>query len=579
MRARLENRVSRRARERTRRALRGHPLLPVVLDAGWYVSRYRDVFWAGASADDHFLGPGLNEGRDPGPLVDLSFVRSQRPGPPIDDASLLLELLDHGLAAGWRPSPYVDLSWYAREHAAAPDDPVGALRHLVEFGLPAGQEPGPFVSLTQYATRVSDVEAGGVPAFAYFTALGQHLGRFPHPIWDEPAYLDTNEYVRFALGMGKHLHGFEHFCAAGHAEVARGALVLPIRLAGRSEEYSEERYLAANPDVAALVTAGEIPDGITHFFASGHREVEVGMRSLGPARNTAHLIPDPRWSFSASSSSRRRGRDLLLLVHHDPHGRLDPHVRCAIDAYREADIEVQVVTSRLDEPSRAVLADLDVPVHSRSTNDDLRDFGAWHLLLAHLGESGRSGYERVILANDSAYFPVQDPEPFLAAMRAATSDLWGATDSFSGGRYHLQSFFLALNARALAVLIPELAHRVAAHSAPTKLGLIQWFEIGLSQFAADRGLSLDAFVSVAGLTDPAVVMSPSDPRPLSRLAVTVTNLTHHFWLHSLRSGLPFLKVELLRDNPVNVDIGDWQTMISGACDAGTIEDHLSRVRR
>jgi len=577
MRARLEHRATRRMRERTRRELRGHPLLPLVLDAGWYAARYRDVFWAGADAEDHLLGPGLDEGRDPGPLVDLSFVRTQRAGRAVDDATLLLELLDHGLTDGWRPSPYVDLAWYAKEHADVPADPIGALRHLAEVGLPSGRDPGPFISLDEYAARIPDVDSGGVPAFTYFTALGQHLGRFPHAVWDEHTYLDTNEYVRFALGMGKYLHGFEHFCAVGHAEVARGALVLPVTIDGQSVEYAEERYLAANPDVAALVADATVPDGITHFFAIGHREVASGKRTLAPATTLARLVADPRPPTGAAP--RRRGRDLLLLVHHDPDGVLDPHVQRAVDAYRSEDIDVQVVTSGLDEASRTLLHDLDVPVHSRSTNDELRDFGAWHLMLEHLGDAGTAGYERVILANDSAYFPVRDPAPFLAAMRSATTDLWGATDSFSGGRYHLQSYFLALDPRALALLAPELARRIAMHPSPTKLGLIQWFEIGLSQLAADRGLTLGAFTPVSALRDPGPAMSPPDPRPLSRLAGTVTNLTHHFWRHSLGAGLPFLKVELLRDNPLGVDLTDWQRTIDGPCTSATIEAHLARVRR
>ena len=581
MRARLEDRVARRVRQRTRSALRTHPLLPAILDPAWYVARYRDVFWAGVPALEHFLGPGLDEGRDPGPLVDLSYLRTQRDGPPIDDASLLLALLDDGLARGWRPSPYVDLSWYARAHADAPADPAAALRHLAEVGLPTGRRPGPFVLLDDYGTRVPDVTAAGLDPFTYFTALGQHLGRFPHPAWDEQGYLDTNEYVRFALGMGKHLHGFEHFCAVGHAEVARGALLLPVLLDGRGAEYSESRYLAANPDVAALVADGVLPDGVTHFFASGHREVATGDRALTPTAPAARLLPDPDRPGTRSGSDRGgRSRDLLILVHHDPDGCFDTHVLAAIDVYRAADIEVEVVTSGIDADGRSRLAAREVPVHQRSVNDGLRDFGAWRLALDHLGEEGVAGYERIILANDSAYFPVIDPSAFFAALRDADTDLWSATDSFSGGRYHLQSYFLALRPAALAVIAPELRRLAAEHPDPTKLALIQYFEIGLSQFAAARGLTLGAFSSVADLTRPQPAVRPPDERPLAHLTVTVTNLTHHFWRHALGEGLPFLKVELLRDNPLDVDIDGWQELVTGGtCTVAHIEAHLARVRR
>ncbi len=573
MRARLGDRATRRARERTSLSLRGHDLLPTVFDAAWYVARYRDVFWAGVDGLEHYIGAGLTEGRDPGPLVDLSFIRTQYSGPPLDDAGLLLALLDRGLASGWRPSPYVDLAWYSTVTPDAPADPVGSLRHLATVGLPAGARPSPFLDLADYSTRLPDIRSGRIHPFTYFTSLGQHLARFPHPAWDEAGYLDTNEYVRFALGMGKHLHGFEHFCAVGHAEVARGALLLPIRVGDRSFEYSEARYLAANPDVAAKVEEGLTPDGVTQFFAEGWQEVLSGARDLAPPATVARLIP------SRQPSGQPAGRSLMLMVHHDPDSTFDAHVVTAVDAYQDADIEVQVISSGIDDLSRDLLEERDVRVHTRSHNDDLRDFGAWDLALKHLGPDRLSSYEKVVLSNDSAYFPVRDPASFLSAMHASAADVWSATDSFSGGRYHLQSYFLALGPRAAGLLLPELARRTAIHPQPTKHGLIQWFEIGLSQHAASHGLRLEAFCSVADLSDPASMMEPPDPRPLSSLATTVTNLTHHFWRTALARELPFLKVELLRDNPLDIDIEGWQTAIDGPCTADHIADHLARIDR
>ncbi len=577
MRARLQGRASRREQERTRMALRAHPLFALVADPAWYAARYRDVFWAAVDATDHLLGPGLAEGRDPGPYIDLSFVRTQSRAASAGGAELLLELLNHGLSAGWRPSPYVDLAWYASTDPAIPADPAAALRHLIEVGAPSGRTPGPFLELAGYSGRIPDIASGGVDPFTYFTALGQHLAHFPHPAWDETAYLDTNEYVRFALGMGKYLHGFEHFCAVGHAEVARAALLLPVRLGSERAEYSEERYLAANPDVADAVETGRSTDGVTHFFSVGHREVLAGRRRLAPRPSGVGLRPLPESRDHARPGPR--ARDLMVLVHHDIDGIVDPHVLTALDTYREADIEVHVVSSDMDDTSAALLADRGATLHLRSSNDALRDFGAWLLVLERLGRTGLDGFERIILANDSAYFPVRDPGPFLAAMRAATEDLWAATDSFSGGRYHLQSYFLALAPSAVDLLVPELARRAATHPDPTKLGLIQWFEVGLSQFAASNGLRLGAFSSVSDLHDPAALLSPPDPRPLSHLTVTVTNQTHHFWRTTLERHLPFLKVELLRDNPLGVDLAGWQKMVTGGVDPTAIAAHLARVRR
>jgi hypothetical protein len=570
----MHRRVIRRTREDVRIALLRHPLLPLFIDPGWYLGRYRDVFKAGADPQEHFLGPGLQEGRDPGPFADLSYLHTQRAGLPVDNAAILLEFLETGLTRGQSPSPYVNLRWYASAFEDVPTSPVGALRHLIEEGVPSGRDPGPFLDLSDYGTRLPDIRHSRIDPFHYFTAIGQHLERFPHPVWDERRYVDANEFVRFALGVGKYLHGFEHFCAIGHLEVVRGEVLLPLLVDGHPLEFSEARYLDANPDVALLVAEGRVPNGVSHFFAQGHREVSAGDRPLAPASTVAHLLSP---SMRGVPSSPRRF--LMALIHHDRDRVVDEHVRSAINAYQSADIDVHVVSSGADEESQTFLSELGVPIHLRSRNDDLRDFGGWNLLLEQLGEKQLRGYERVILANDSSYFPARDPEPFFTALEASASDIWAATDSFSGGRYHLQSYFLALRPRAVEIIAPELARRAERHPNPTKLGLIQWFEIGLSQYAASQGLSLEAFFSVADLVNPATALSPPDPRPLSHLAVTVTNLMHHYWRTSLAAGLPFLKVELLRDNPLGVDIAGWESAIDGPCTAERITDHLARMRR
>ena len=574
---RLSTRFASRADASILSALRAHPLFPLVLDPAWYASRYRDVLASGTDPTGHFLGPGLVEGRDPGPCVDISFVRTQKSGSVVGNAALLLELLEHGFEDGWRPSPYVDLKWYAENNSDAPDTPSETFQHLVSTGLPEGRPTGPFMDLEAYASEIPDILSGGIDPYLYFTALGQHLSRFPHPAWDESAYLDSNEYVRFALGMGKHLHGFEQFCATGHEEVARGAILLPVRAGpeAKSVEFSEERYLAANPDVAELVAAGQVPNGVTHFFAVGYREVRNGQRKLAQPVPTALLLPEPWIRPSVNGAARC----LMGLVHHDVDEILDPHVLTAIDTYRDADIAVHVVSSGIDADGREELRRRGVPLFLRSHNDDLRDFGAWNLLLEHLGPAGFSDYERVILANDSVYFPVRDPERFFEEMYSSDAEMWSATDSFAGGRYHLQSFFLALTQPAVTLLVPEIARRAILHPHPTKLGLVQWFEIGLSQFGAAEGLRLSAFHSVATLDDPASMLSPPAPREMSRLAVTITNQTHHFWRTGLMRGLPTLKVDLLRENPLGVDIAGWEGMVDGPCSAELITAHLTRVRR
>ena len=555
------------------RDLASHPLLPLVFDGPWYVARYPDVLGAGIDPLTHLLGSGLTEMRDPGPYVHLRYVATRLPELGGDGHALLRALLDGGLARGVPTSPFVDLTWYAEQHATGSTDPLVNLEHLVTEGRARHLDPGPFVDLAWYAERHPDIPLSGVDPFEYLVSVGQWLGRFPHPLWDEQAYIAGNEYVRFAVGVGKYATGFEHFCATGHTEVARGAVALPVRIAGTLDEYAEDRYRAANPDVVAAIEEGRIANGVVHLFGGGHREVAAGRRPLKEPTPIATATIE-RGTVAPS------GDWLVVLVHFDVDGVVDPHVLLAIDTYRAAGADVCVVTVGLDDTALAPLRSRATHLVRKSSNDDLRDFGGWHLALDLLGDEVLAHYARVVLTNDSAYFPVRDPGPFLAAARDADADVVAATDSLSGGRYHLQSYFLSLSPRALTVLRPEIARRVEEQAGATKLSLIQRFEVGLSEFAIRQGLRTAAFCSIADIEDVAGALNPPDARPISHLGVSVTNLTHHFWRHALRAGLPFLKVELLRDNPVDVDIDGWPTLVTGGtCTAAHIEAHLDRVRR
>jgi len=530
------------------------------------------------SALDHFLGPGLREGRDPSPFVDLSFYATEVPGLPSGGPVLLQHLLDVGLPSGVRTSPYLDLDWYRRRHPSLPTDPLEAFRSLCEGCVRRGHDPSPFVDLSWYADTHPEIGRGGLDPFGYFTALGGPLRRFAHPLWDEESYVEDNEYVRFALGLGKYLHGYEHFCAVGHTEVARGAESLVVRLDGRSVEYAEDRYLAQNPDVAESVACGEHSSGVAHFFEAGHREVVAGRRQMSP--------PSRRATATIEAGQTRGTADVLVvLIHFDVDGVVDPHVLLAIDTYRAAGMDVCIVVVDIDGASLELLRPRVTHIVHRSHNDTVRDFGAWQSALSGLGSEVLRRYRRIVLANDSAYFPVCDPTEFLDALRAQSDDLWAATDSLSGGRFHIQSYFLALSPRAVEVLLPEIERRLTVFEDPTKLLLIKRFEVGLTQFALAQGLTVGAFRSVGalaagspgGLKD---ALSPPDPRDLAPLNVTILNQSHHFWRTALKSGLPFLKVELLRDNPLALDLSGWESDLEHApCSTATIRRHLRRVSR
>ena len=59
------------------------------------------------------------------------------------------------------------------------------------------------------------------------------------------------------------------------------------------------------------------------------------------------------------------------------------------------------------------------------------------------------------------------------------------------------------------------------------------------------------------------------------------NTTHHFWKEILISGkVPFIKIELLRDNPMKMDIEDFEHTIGQVShyDTQLIKNHLARMK-
>lgn len=549
-----------------------HPDLHLILDEAWYLSRHPDVLVSGLDARDHFLASGVHEWRSPSPFVDLRFVAEVLPQRTRSGPAALLHLLDGGIDRGTRTSPFVDLDWYGRQHDLATASARERLTHLVTLGRDSRHSPSPWLDLDWYASRHPEVALGGLDPLEYFLAVGRWLGRFPHPAWDEERYVALNDYVRTAVGSGKFASGFEHFCAVGWEEAAREAIALPVLVDGRQDEFSESRYLAVNPDVAEAVSRGDVRCGLEHLMTVGHDDIVTGTRTL---KHPSPFSEVQRHVLGTEPA----GAWLVLLNHYDPDGMLDPHVAVALDAYRAAGADVVVITTGLDDAALTLLDGRALMVLTKSRNDDLRDFGGWQHALAELGEDRLATYRRVVLTNDSVYFPVRDPAPLLDAMHASDADVFAATDSVSGGRYHLQSYFLALGPQAVRTLAPELARRVAEQAEGTKLTLVQRFEVGLSEFALAAGLTTDVLVPLRSIDDLPAASRPPDPRQFTRLAATVLNVTHHFWDTLLGRDLPFLKVELLRDNPVDVAIDGWERFVDGPCSADLVHAHLARVRR
>jgi lipopolysaccharide biosynthesis protein len=259
------------------------------------------------------------------------------------------------------------------------------------------------------------------------------------------------------------------------------------------------------------------------------------------------------------------GPRVALFCHFDAQGNLRADALRYIAALRDAGFSVVVVSNSGTLQTQAMTQLQAVSAAVLVRRNIGYDFCAWREGLERFSLP-RDNTELLLLANDSVYGPLRPLAPLLTRIADGGADVWGLTDS-SQIRFHLQSYFLAVGTAAL--------HSKAwrgfwqnVRPIPSKHLMIRLYEVGLTQRLSHAGLRCRALWPVAGMHLP--------PR-----AITTVNPTHDLWRQLLATGFPFIKRELVRDNPARIaDAAAWRDVVAGLDSAGLaeIERDLERTR-
>ena len=251
---------------------------------------------------------------------------------------------------------------------------------------------------------------------------------------------------------------------------------------------------------------------------------------------------------------------LCLFAHYDAQDRVDPYVRRYLCALVDCGFKIVFVsTSALSDDEVDSLSPLCLDVIRRD-NAGL-DFASWAVAYERHGR-GHEG--ELLLANDSVYGPIGDLDVALRRMRALPGDVKGLVESQQHA-LHLQSWF---------VLLTRDAHRSREFDrfisqdfmGMSKGEIVQRGEIALSEQLRAAGFQTSALFSLAHRR---------------RRGVLNYNPTHTMWRHLIMDeGIPFIKVELLRDNPMQLaDLSTWRVLLSHHAPelVPLIEDHRNRL--
>ena len=232
------------------------------------------------------------------------------------------------------------------------------------------------------------------------------------------------------------------------------------------------------------------------------------------------------------------GPDIAILCHYDRDGAIRPDTLRYLRELHAAGFWIAVVSN--GAPPRRP-ADLDGIAGALLTRRNIGlDFGAWRMALRALSLP-RPDTNRILLINDSVYGPLLPLAPLLARMPANGADLWGLTDSQERG-WHLQSYFLLAGPTLIRSPIWRSFWRGVV-PLPFKRWTVGRYEVGLSQRVLKAGFSARALFP----------------------HTSVANPTLGEWRALLEAGFPFLKRELLRDNPTGVEnLDSWRDLVPPA---------------
>jgi lipopolysaccharide biosynthesis protein len=295
------------------------------------------------------------------------------------------------------------------------------------------------------------------------------------------------------------------------------------------------------------------------------------------------------------------GRRVVVFVHFDLAGEVQPYLLGYLQALRDQGFSIVFVSNsgKLAKEARATLQPLCAAILVRRNIG--YDFGAMRDGLRYVASKTKD-VDLLLILNDSVYGPLTDMAPLLEGIDFSKADVWGATESYQN-RYHLQSYFIAAGPKALS---SKAWNRFwnSVRPVQNKLWVILNYEVGMTRAMLKYGLRCAAVVPYKDLTsriDPAPLVrrgrdEPEDSDPyiinrkehLERILKNASNRipmnpTAELWRQLMELRFPFIKRELLRDNPARVvDLADWREVARDAyesADFAVIDDDLQKVLR
>jgi lipopolysaccharide biosynthesis protein len=273
----------------------------------------------------------------------------------------------------------------------------------------------------------------------------------------------------------------------------------------------------------------------------------------------------------------------LIVAHYDPDGVIDPHFLYSLAAYRRAFAHITLVSVSSDRlPNKcAHLADTFIARENVGY-----DFFSWKVGFNAL--KNKNQYFEIVFANDSIYGPLFDIEQALLSPRIKDADFWSVTSSFEVS-WHLQSFFFAMRHR-LVLSGRSQAYWDSIDALRDRGEVINNNEIPMARTFREQGWKIASlFTPTSSHSQWNLIRPGIDARQLLSSAKFIYgncrprlyNPMHHLWYSTINAGVPFVKVELLRHNPLQLPIEPVRDYLAHKTryPLSLIDAHIQRTRK
>jgi len=219
-----------------------------------------------------------------------------------------------------------------------------------------------------------------------------------------------------------------------------------------------------------------------------------------------------------------------VFAHYDAHNLVDDYVLHYLNELAEIAKRI-VFVSDCNLPPEELLKVSTITNLQISGRHGEYDFGSYKRGYHLLKEMDLNQYEELVFCNDSCYGPLSPLSDIWNNTPTISADFWGLTS----GRdphfdHHIQSFFLVFKKRVFtSEIFSAFMNSIKAEE--YKMDVVEKYEVGLYQKLRTAG-----FNGTALFDETSLHVNPSIGSPFE----------------IIEKGFPFLKVDLLRNNPVGV---------------------------